>query len=483
MGKLSKLTGETALYGLGSILPRMLNFLLVPLHTHAFNRAEYGVITKLYAIAAVLNIIFMFGMETAFFRFATKAGADARRIFNLAQTGVLMISLSFSVFFIALSAPLAQSLDLGDHPEWITWLALILLTDAIVAIPFARLRLEKRALQFAWMKIGNVLIMLGLNYYFLKMAYDPDVNVGYVFLANAIANGFYILFFLRTLASWRPSFDNPVTPSMIRYAWPIMLTGIAGMINEMFSRTTLDWWLPENFYSAISKKEAMGIFGACYKYAVFMMLGVQAFRYAAEPFFFSNAADRNSPQLFARVNHFFVIVGCVVFLGISVNLDLLKYFIGEDFRVGLNIVPILLMAYLFLGIYYNFSIWFKLTDKTYYGTLITIFGALVTILGNYLLIPYAGYTGSSWAAFLCYFSMSALCYLTGQKNYPIPYTILQGTGYILFSIFLFAIAEAFPFPTATMADQLTATGFHLFLILVFCVTAFTFERKELKRSA
>ena len=481
MGKLGKLAGETALYGLGSILPRMLNFLLVPLHTIGlFTRAEYGVTVKLYAFAAVLNILFMFGMETAFFRFATKPGADVKRVFNLAQTCVLIISISCSILFIVFSGPLANALDLADHPEWITWLALILLTDAVVAIPFARLRLEKKALQFASMKIANVVILLGLNLYFLKIAYNPEINVGYVFLANVIANGFYILFFMRTLFSWRPTIDAEITPSMISYAWPVMLTGMAGTVNEMFSRTTLDWWLPDNFYSSITKKEAMGIFGACYKYAVFMMLGVQAFRYAAEPFFFSNAADKNSPQLFARVNHFFVITGCVVFLGISVNLDLLKYFIGEDFWAGLNIVPILLMAYLFLGIYYNFSIWFKLTDKTYYGTLITFIGAAVTILGNYWLIPYAGFTGSSWAALLCYLSMTILCYVTGQRNYPIPYNISQGLGYLLLALILFQISEAFPVAVNSIGDQLFASAIHLLPVLVFIGVAYVFERKKLR---
>jgi len=480
LGKLSKLAGETALYGLGSILPRMLNFLLVPLHTiGVFSRAEYGVTVKLYAFAAVLNILLTFGMETAFFRFATKAGADPKRIFNLAQTCVLCISISFSLFFIIFSGPLAQALEIGEHPEWITWLALILLTDAVVAIPFARLRLEKKALPFAAMKIANVAILLALNFYFLKIAYDPAVNVGYVFLANLIANAFYILFFAKTLVQWRPAIDSQVSRSMFTYAWPVMLTGIAGSVNEMFSRITLDWWLPENFYSAISKKEAMGIFGACYKYAVFMMLGVQAFRYAAEPFFFSTASDKNSPQLFARVNHFFVIVGCLVFLGISVNLDLLKYFIGEDFWIGLNIVPILLLAYLFLGIYYNFSVWFKLTDKTYYGTIISVFGALITILGNYWLIPYAGYTGSSWAALLCYLGMTVLCYITGQKNYPIPYNLFQGLGYLLFALVLFSLSETFRFPVRSISDQILATGFHFFLVLFFIGTAYAFERKQL----
>jgi O-antigen/teichoic acid export membrane protein len=474
LNKISKLAGETALYGLGNILPRMLNFLLVPLQTiDLFSREEYGSITKLLAFAGVLNTIFAFGMETAFFRFATKPGADSQRIFNLAQTFVTGISVAASLVFIFCSSSLANYFEIGNQPQIIVWLSLILLTDALVAIPFARLRLEKKALRFASYKIINVLILVGLNVYFLKMAYDPAINIGYVFLANLIANAFYLLFFLKTLVSWRPAFDREVSSSMFRYAYPIMVTGVAGMINEMFSRITLDWWLPQNFYGSISNKEAVGIFGACYKYAVLMNLGVQAFRYAAEPFFFSHAADKNSPALFAKVNHFFILAGCLVFIGVSLNLDLLKYFIGEEFWPGLNIVPILLLAYLFLGIYYNVSVWFKLVDKTHFGTIITLAGLLVTLAANYWLIPIAGYTGSSWAALLCYFSMTVLCYVLGQRNYPIPYQITSALVYLIFAIGLVQVSQLVIIP-----NQLLATAFHILVIVFFTGIAYLFERKN-----
>ena len=479
MSKLKQLAGETVLYGLGSILPRMLNFLLVPLHTiDVFNREEYGEVTKLYALVAFINIVFMFGMETAFFRFASKPGADAKRIFNLAQTSVLLISIPLSILFIALSAPIASYLDVAQHPEFITWLTLVMLTDAVVAIPFAQLRLEKKAMQFASAKIISVLLLIALNYYFLKINYDPAVNVGYVFLANLIANSFFILFFLRTLVSWRPAYDRDISPIMLRYAYPVMLTGVAGMTNEMFSRLTLEWWLPDNFYGMLSKKDALGVFGACYKFAVLMNLGVQAFRYAAEPFFFSTASDKNSPKLFAKINHYFVITCCVVLLGISINLDILKYFIGEDFWIGLSIVPILLVAYLFLGVYYNFSVWFKLTDKTHYGTWITIGGAVITIIANYLLIPILGYMGSAWAALACYFSMTMACYALGQKFYPIPYNIIPSLIYLMITLFMIYSINLIEF-----ADQVVATGFH-FLIIVVCIgLTYLFERKNLRQEA
>ena len=475
MSKLKSLAGETALYGIGSILPRALNFLLVPLHTiNMFSTAEYGQITKLYAFVGVINIVYMFGMETAFFRFATKPGADAKRIFNLSQTTVVLMSVLLSALFISFASPIAGSFNIQGHPEFIVWLTLTMFVDALVAIPFARLRLEKKALTFASAKIFNVGVLIGLNYYFLKINYDPSIGIGYVLLANLIANSFFILFFLKTIVSWRPAWDKMITPKMLHYAYPVMITGVAAMINEMFSRSMLDWWLPENFYAGTTREEAGGIFGACYKFAVFMSLGVQAFRYAAEPFFFSNATDKNSPGLFAKVNHYFVIVGCVVLLAISINMDIIKYFVGEEYWVGIGIVPVLLLAYLFLGTYYNLSVWFKLTDKTHYGTLITLLGVVITLAGNFILIPLAGYMGSSVAALLCYFSMAVACYAIGQRHYPIPYSVFKDLGYIVFTYLLVSSISLI-----TFSVQWIDTGFHLLIVLVFCIATFLIEKKDL----
>ncbi len=475
MSKLKTLAGETVLYGLGTILPRMLNFLLVPLHTYIFSREEYGAVTKLYALVGFVNIVYMFGMETAFFRFATKPGSNAKQIFNLAQSIVIYISLPLTILLIALAPQISNALGVGTHPEYIIWLGVVMLMDALVAIPFARLRLEKKAVQFSIAKITNVTIVLALTYYFLVMRYDPIIGIGYVFMVNALANGFFVLFFLKTLFSWRPAFDKQISGEMFRYAYPVMLTGAAGMTNEMFSRLTLDWWLPDQFYPHLSKEAALGIFGACYKYAVLMNLGIQAFRFAAEPFFFSHAADKNSPTLFAKVNHYFLITCCIFLLTVSINLDILKYFIGENFREGLSIAPILLLAYLFLGIYYNFSVWFKLKDKTYYGTWITLGGAFITIGANYILIPHLGFTGSAWAALLCYFSMTVACFITGQKYYPIPYKITQGLAYIILTVTL-----VYAVNLMSISDQIMATTFHSLVILIFVGIIYLLERKNLR---
>ncbi|WP_127124244.1 lipopolysaccharide biosynthesis protein [Chryseotalea sanaruensis] len=478
MSKLKQLAGETILYGLGSMLPRVLNFLLVPLHTiNMFSKAEYGVITKLFAFVAVVNIVYMFGMETAFFRFATKAKADVKRIFNLTQTTVIIISGTLSALFIVFAQSIATALGIPEHPEFIIWLTALMLIDALVAIPFARLRLEKKAFLFAAIKIANVILLIALNFYFLKIAYDPSVGVGYVILANLIANALFVLLFIKVLIAWRPAWDKQITPQLFSYAYPVMLTGVAGMINEMFSRTMLDWWLPKDFYPGQSQEDAMGIFGACYKFAVFMNLGIQAFRYAAEPFFFSNASDKNSPALFAKINHFFIIVCCIVLVGISINLDILKYFIGSDFQTGLEIVPVLLLAYLFLGVYYNLSVWFKLTDKTHYGTIISFIGVVITVAGNYFLIPIAGFMGSSLAAFLCYFGMTVFCFVWGQRYYPIPYNIRAAIVYITISFALVYIVNAVPIKHAVLAPV-----FHISVLALFTYLIYKKEKAYLMQS-
>lgn len=472
-----------------------MNFLLFPLHTRVFNPEDYGVISYLYVFVAFLNIVYTFGMETAYFRFATKAGNDPKKIFNIAQTTVMVLSFFLSALFILLANPIATSLSISGKEHYIIWLAIIMFIDGVVALPFARLRLEKKPMKFAFARIVNVLILIGLNLYFFVIAdwlvqgeitfdikrlaevaaTENRYNIEYVFLANLIANAFYILFFIKILASWRPEMESTIFSSMFKYAYPVMLTGLAGMTNEMFSRWTLEWWLPENFYLGKSSMYAIGVFSAAYKYAIIMNLAIQAFRFAAEPFFFSNAQDKNSPALFARVNHFFVIVTSFILLTVTINIDLLKFLVGgESYYEGLVTVPILLAGYLFLGMYYNFSVWFKLTDKTYYGTLITVGGAILTIALNFTLIPLWGYVGSSWASLACYFSMAMACYWIGQKHYPIPYTMLAGFGYILFAVALIYISSIVPFDS-----QNTATGFHVAIMLIYAGVTYLLERKKL----
>ena len=479
MSKLKKLAGETVLYGLGSILPRFLNFLLVSLHTTVFGPAAYGIFTLLFAWVAVFNIIFSFGMETTYFRFSNKPGADEKQVFNVTQTVVVAISAIFSIMFLLNLDNIVTVLDIPGEKRAVIYIIILMFIDNIVSIPFARLRYKRQPVRFAAYKIINIILLVGLNVYLLLFA-DIEPQVQFIFLANLLANGSYLFFFVPSLISWRPAYDRQISPQVLKYSYPIMLTGIAGMMNENLSRIALDKWLPENFYK--DSKAALGIFGANYKFAVLMNLAIQAFRYAAEPFFFAQSTEKNSPQLFARINHYFVIVCCIILLGVSINLDILKHFLGQsEYWSGLHIVPILLLAYLFLGVYYNYSVWFKVTDKTHWGTIITIVGLVITIVGNYILIPVLGYLGSSYAALACYFVMMVLCYAVGQRYFPVPYTVFRDFIYVLVTIVI--VYVVYYIDGMMHESRLIVSGFHFVVIAIYISIVILIERKGLTKRA
>lgn len=431
-----KLFTDTAVYGLGSIVPRVFNFFLVPLHTRAFGPEAYGRITDTYGWIAILNVIFLFGMETAYLRFANKAGADEKRTFQAAQTVILLISLMMMAMLYGSYGTGLLHVHEGEH-SLLFYASVTLLVDAWCAIPFVRLRLKNETKKFALLKISNVALLVLLNIWFLNAG---SVTTDQVFLANMLANLGFLIYFLPVLINWRPHWNKELTRPMLIYSFPIMLTGLAGMTNEMFSRVSIDNWLPADFYEGKSPAYVQGIFGACYKFAILMTLVVQAFRMAAEPFFFSRAEQKDSPQVFAQVNHYFVVAGTFFMMGICFNLNWLKYIVDEQYWAGLGIVPWLLLGYLFLGVYYNLTVWFKVTDKTFYGTVFAVVGALFTILMNYLLIPVYGIMGSAVVTFLSYFMMTIMCYFLGQKHYPIPYRAVRD----LLTIFSgFAVIQAF----------------------------------------
>ncbi len=453
MSQLRRLVGQTATYGVSSVLGRMLNYILVPYYTSIFLPEEYGVIVELYAIAAFLNIIYVYGMETSYFRFAAANKPEEKSIFNSAVTSIILTTLVLSGIFIILAPRLAMALEYPDHPNYIVWFALILGIDAIVAIPFARLRLMEKAKAFAIIKLANISINIGLNFFFLSFCksvvegkmfaglrpfietfYNPDLGVEYVFISNLIANALLFLMLWKSFSGLKLSISAHWWKSMLRYGYPLIFTGLAFVTNEMLSRTMLKYWLPENFYPGKSSMAALGIFGAVYKLSIFMALAVQAFRYAAEPFFFNQAAEKDAPQTFSKVMHGFILFGCFILFGISVNLDIFELLLrNETYREGIHVVPILLLANLFLGIYYNLSVWYKLTDRTYYGTWITIGGAVLTIALNYWLIPRMGYEGSALVTLLVYMSMAAACYWLGRKFMEIPYQVVRGLIYISIS--------------------------------------------------
>ena len=428
-----KLLSQTALYGISSIIGRFLNYLLVPFYIQYFEVGQYGQVTKLYAYIAFLNVIFTYGMETAFFRFSTKNKENQQDIYNTAISVLLISTVIFTLGLYFSADTLATLIGISGKSKYIQWTALILATDTILCIPFAKLRLDGNAKLFAAAKIINILLNIGLNIYLIKFL--KIIDPGMVLLANLLANAFIIPLLYKSFVNFKFSLNPAFIKPMLAYAWPLLFLGLAGMTNEVLDRILLEYLLPPD---ALSKNDRIGIYGACYKLSIFMSLAVQAFRYAAEPFFFSKAEDKNAPATFARVMNWFVIVCALIFLFVSVNLPLVAWIFNANnksiYNIGLPIVPVLLLANLFLGVYYNLSIWYKLADKTYFGTIITCIGAVITLISLFLLIPKLGILGAAYATLICYFSIACISYIWGNKHYPIPYQITKIGFYIIIAI-------------------------------------------------
>ncbi|NEM96892.1 lipopolysaccharide biosynthesis protein [Pontibacter burrus] len=490
-----KLVGQTAAYGLSSIVGRMLNYMLVPVYTDAFLPPEFGVMSYLYAFVGFFNVLYTYGMETAFFRFANKPDADQRKLYSQVLSIILSTSLALSAIIMLLSGKIADYKNYSSQEQsYIIMLAAILAIDAIVAIPFAWLRLQNKAVKFASIKLANIVITVVANLFFLwfcrevyngtflqalrpfvTIVYNPDFGIGYIFTINLVANALLIPMLWKELSIFRFQINWEFLKPMLVYAYPLMLMGMAGMVNEMIDRILLEDWLPESFYPDHSNKAIVGIYSACYKLSIFMTLVIQAFRYAAEPFFFSQSSDKNSPQTFALIMKWFVIACAFIFLFVSVFRDDFGYvFLRKpEYREGLMVVPVLLLANLFLGVYYNLSVWFKLTDKTRFGTYISFGGAFVTIAGNLLLIPVLGYMGSAIATFICYFGMALASYLLGNRHYPIPYPVKTMAGYILL-----AVGLVWATIVIDIENWWVRHAFQLFVCAAFVAIVWLFERKR-----
>ncbi len=465
MNPLKKLASDTALYGLGSIVGRLLNYLLVPFYTNLLLPAEYGTITEWYAYAAFLQSLYAYGMEAAYFRFA----AQQAKYFHAAASTLLVTTALFSGGLMLAATPLTQWLSHPGAERYVYYFAAILAVDTALVIPFAQLRVQKRAQRFASIKLLQVALNILLNVVWLCQPaswhwYTPAHRIDCVFIANLVANASSLPLFASAWRQLQPCLPWRQLRTMLVYALPIFLMELAGKVNMISSRATLRHWLPPHFYPGYSNEAILGIFGACYKLGVFMLLGIQAFRYAAEPFFFEHAQDRNAPTLYASVMQKFVIVACFLLFGISANLDLIGHLLLRQaaYRAALPIVPFLLLAYLLLGVYYNLSVWFKLQHKTYYGALLSSTGATITLTLNALLIPRLGYWGSVWASLVSYTTMCLLCYYLGQKHYPIPYRVGHGIAYVVGTMALILSVRQIPYASpaqAIISNALLTLGF------------------------
>ena len=450
MNPIRQLISQTAIYGLSSILGRFLNYLLVPLYTYIFSAAEYGVVSEFYAYAGFFAVLLILGLETGYFRFRQDPHYSSEKIYSNCLSFLALLNLLFVGCVILWQQPLAMLFRYPDHPEYLVWFACILAIDAITAIPFAQLRAENLAWRFAGIRMSEIFITIGLNLFFLLLCprllnewpnsslndfYDPDLGVGYIFLSNLIASLCKWLLLLPQFKAVPFNLIPGLLLPLFRYSLPMVIIGFAGMINEMLDRAILKIMLP---YDLSTNLKMLGIYGACYKLSILMSLFVQAFRYAGEPFFFSYAGRADAKRAYALVMQYFVIAGVFIFLLVMLYLDLFKYFIGDEFRAGLNVVPILLLANLFLGIYVNLSIWYKLSDRTGLGAWVSLAGAAVTITLNILWIPEWGYEGSAWATLACYCLMVCLSWALGQIYYPVKYPLGKIFAYLTFGLILYA---------------------------------------------
>ncbi len=449
MNPLRQLISQTAIYGLSSIVGRFLNYLLVPLYTYTFSAGEYGVVSEFYAYAGFFAVVLVLGLETGYFRFRQKREYDHDAVYSSALSFLTITNLGFVGAIWLWRQDLAGWLRYPDHPEYLVWFACILALDAITALPFAHLRAENRAWRFAGIKMTEIFITIALNLFFLLLCpklpqlwpdapmlsyFDPQLGVGYIFLSNLIASMCKWLLLLPQFRRLPLRFSPDILAPILRYSLPMVIIGFAGMVNEMLDRAILKILLP---YDLPTNLKMLGIYGACYKLSILMSLFVQAFRYAGEPFFFSYAGRADAKRAYALVMQYFVIAGMFIFLVVMLYIDLFKYFIGEEFRAGLEVVPILLLANLLLGIYVNLSIWYKLSDRTGLGAWVSLAGAALTIVLNICWIPVWGYVGSAWATLVCYGFMVCLSWLLGRIYYPVAYPLLKIFAYIGLGIALF----------------------------------------------
>jgi O-antigen/teichoic acid export membrane protein len=421
-------------------------------------------------------------METAFFRFSQKHDNPAQ-VYSTALTSLISSSLFFGLLFGVFSPQIASVINVPEHPEYVVYFTAIIALDAISAVPFAYLRQQNKALKFAIVKNINIFTNILLNLYFLLLCpyvqkdygtllplYNGSVNIGYIFLANLIASIVTIpLLWKEILAIRNASFNKTLWREMLVYGLPLMVVGFAGMINETLDRIIISY-----VYTDVQEGlRATGIYGANYKLSILMSLFIQAFRYAAEPFFFNHAKDNDKRHIYATVMNYFTLVCLVLFLTVTLYIDMFKHFINNRYWEGLHVVPVLLLANMFLGMYYNLSIWYKLSDNTNKGAMISTTGAVITILANIILVPLLGYTGSAWATLICYVSMAIICYVMGAKYYPIPYQVGRLLGYIGFALVLFLGSNYLPISDGILKYSLNA----LLLFLFIGVTVFS-ERKN-----
>lgn len=481
---IKQLLGQTAVYGLSSIIGRLLNYLLVPLYTAVFtNPSDYGVVSELYAWVAFLVVFLTFGMETAFFRFLQEK-EDKEKVFLNGFLTVISINVIFFITLLFFNQNIANVMLYSDHNEYIILLGAIVCIDAITALPLAKLRAENKAAQFATIQFASILVNIVLNLIFMLVLFDPtrpEEGVLFILFANLIASLVKPILLYKHFLNLRFNFDFSLAKEMSIYAFPLVIAGFAGIVNETIDRILLKHILydGETAASLTAAEGEVGIYSACYKLAMLVTILLQAYRYAAEPFFFAQMKNEEKNKVYAKVMNFFVATVCLVFLVVSLNIDIFKLFIrNEAYYVGLGVVPILLLANVFLGIYYNQSIWYKLSGQTKFGAYIAIAGAFITIMINVIFIPTYGFMASAWATLIVYAFQMVASYMLGQKYYPIKYNLRKFGLYLGTALLFYAIAYLIDLETNSSSKFIV----HNMLILLYIGMVYTMEKTSFKRT-
>ena len=490
------LAKETAIYGVSSIVGKFLNWMLVPLYTYVLQQqSDYGIVTNLYAWTALLLVILTYGMETGFFRFANKEGENAQTVYSTSLIALFTTSLLFAVACVVCQVPIANALGYPAHSEFIALLGIVVAMDAFASIPFAYLRYKKRPLQFAALKLLFVFLNIVLNLFFLVLCpkiqdwgiisawYNADYGVGYVFVANILATGIQTLCLLPAVGEgfrslgvqeFRSSgvFSWGLLKQMLRYSLPLLVLGVCGIMNQ-----TLDRILFPFFYDGADAQAQLGIYGACFKVAMVMMMFTQAFRYAYEPFVFAKHKDRESVEAYADAMKYYIIFSYMILLGMIFYLDLLKFIIAPSYWEGLKIVPIVLWTYIFQGVYFNLSFWYKLTDKTQWGAYFSLIGVVITFGLQAVFVPRIGYVASAASSTVCYLVIMLLSYFIGRKHLEIPYDLRRIGIYTLLVVTLLAVyyglAQLLPM------NEWAQMGIGSVLFVIYCVLFYRLDGRTL----
>lgn len=457
MGKLTTIFKDTAIYGLSSIIGRFLNYLLVPLYTAQLSAASggYGIITNIYAYVALAMVLLTFGMETTYFRFTNKTHTDSQTVYGTTLITVGSVSLVFAVLVLLLLSPVSQLMGYGDHPEYVGVMAVTVAIDAFLCIPFAHLRQQKKALKFAALKLLNIAVSILLNLIYFYFMDGKDV--GYAFYINLVCTVMLAVCLITEYTGFRWKLDTQLLRTMLSYSWPILVLGIAGILNQ-----TADKMLFPYIYEGSDMREQLGIYGACSKIAMIMAMITQAFRFAYEPIVFAGVKDKDQHEMYEKAMKYFIIFTLLAFLVVVAYLEVLKFIIGADYWVGLEVVPIVMAAEIMMGIYFNLSFWYKIIDKTIWGAIFSGIGCAVLLAVNIIFVPKYGYMACAWGGFAGYGVAMLVSYFVGQKYYPLNYPLKEIALYVVLAFVLFGLMRF-----TNDWPMIASLAFNTLLVVVF----------------